>query len=1348
MSGPWEDFGSQSGDAEAGPWAEFPADAGHKQKKKAAGILSDIGTTLVEGTKSAGRAIAGTANVYTGNEQGLIDKAKAQEQSQTAKPEALQRFNEAVATRSKELGEDPGLLDSIKAVGGAVLEQPKGAGLAIVEQLPNSAPAMAGGLAGMKLGGMAGTAVAPGVGTAVGGILGGVAGMFAGNTAIETGNKAIEAAQDGSVSPEEMAQIRKEGAIKGGVITGVDALTLGASKAITGAGARAVESATRKALTDAGVDVADKAAVLAARQSPEISSAVRAAQDTALASANTLGKRAASGGAALGLETVGEGVGEYFGELAATGKANMVDAVLESVLSLGQSGAEVAWGAVRNKKEEGAGLWNVSGGKYAETKAAEIAGLLPAPTYTGTPGDQLVSADAERQAAIDAADKNAAELYAAREEFEQKLRQSVQIINEPAPLQQRIDEMLRVDTSKLTGIERTNYEKQLAAAFAEPIGIRHDKDQREVPFTIGEYLDAQVALEDALRNREKSGRAAAESGARLQQLAEEEATQQHDILPPAMRGIMPSIPVVGPLSKAANAAAQSGAVQQTALQNATQAVAGAPAASAGGSRPAPAAQSATAVQTVAAAQPVAAPNSPISNAVNMLTGGAPIAQVNNPAPLQPESSAPGAAVQAKAQPVAPKPKADLASVSPETATAPVRAEASPQQKAADQNPVKTESPVIAASPATAPAANQETEPTTAGDDAYRPLIESLIKNKRNAKQLGFDIDGAVQKAKDAMHGKKQMPGAFRNLANRADKLGDTETAAILRQIADMNDARKTGKKEAGDVSGGQTGGASAPIATATTATEAKNGLQQGQGRQEAAEEVTGKAGANQSGSAPAAIAGPDSRTDKYAEIARQKDGSEIVDPVRTGTITSVKHPSEGTVEVDGNIYIGARNLTKLGDDQTAVESDAEARFSKNTIFTADKVAAARARLKSKLGTMNSGIDPELLVDGMTIAGAYIESGVRKFGDYAKAMVADLGEGVKPYLLSFYEAARAYPGLNKIGMDSQESAASQHQAMLTPEVKAAAKEVIGRAPKVEKKAPTNLSEAARLKADYGVKNIDGYTRSKSGKNQETDYGLKGGIKDEFLADAKRYLKAVSKLLEDRGFETHVDNRGKGIAAVNSNEAGPAVSGDVYLAMRRGDFGVYAQIGVSSIRGIGPGHPQGVSLMVRVTPQSKNDRSATKGTNNWLDPMTSAGELVAWFDKQRQANEQRSNELSYEQFKEEMQRLLTASHEYSPNQVGFGDYAEKMAALSDKYPDYSRRLDAESDSVGAVDIPAASAKLESKEAPAAPEIGEGNGTATGQQSAQALEGMAAEKVRGTAGGESVADDGRSGGERQSG
>src|SRR5690606_129190 len=69
--------------------------------------------------------------------------------------------------------------------------------------------------------------------------------------------------------------------------------------------------------------------------------------------------------------------------------------------------------------------------------------------------------------------------------------------------------------------------------------------------------------------------------------------------------------------------------------------------------------------------------------------------------------------------------------------------------------------------------------------------------------------------------------------------------------------------------------------------------------------------------------------------------------------------------------------TKAADEAQAGDKQANP-FANNKIFTADKVEAARARMRKKLGTLNSGIDPELLIDGMTIAGAYIESGVRNF----------------------------------------------------------------------------------------------------------------------------------------------------------------------------------------------------------------------------------------------------------------------------------------------------------------------------------------------------------------------------------
>ncbi len=332
--------------------------------------------TLWEGTKSAGRALGATANTYTGNAEGVINKAATQQEA--PKDYRLEGFHEDFRKNVEAAGEDPGVLDSIGAVGKAVIDNPAGAGLAVVEQLPNSVPTLAGGYAGLKGGAALGGMVGGPLGATVGGVIGGLAGMFLGNASIETGHKAMAAADDGDYTPEEMAQVKREGAVKGGVITAVDAATLGVGGKVAGAMQRttatALETATRKALVDRGVDVADEAAVLAARQSPEISAAVRAAQDSAVKATDTLRRRAAEAGTLMSMETVGEGLGEYLGELAATGEGNIPDAVLESLLSVGQSGAETAWNMGR-KREQG-GQWEVA---EPATELAAEQGMPAAP---------------------------------------------------------------------------------------------------------------------------------------------------------------------------------------------------------------------------------------------------------------------------------------------------------------------------------------------------------------------------------------------------------------------------------------------------------------------------------------------------------------------------------------------------------------------------------------------------------------------------------------------------------------------------------------------------------------------------------------------------------------------------------------------------------------------------------------------------------------------------------------------------------------------------------------------------------------------------------------------------------
>lgn len=324
-----------SDDEHYAAWQEKYGARGAKEK--------DLGFsgTLLEGAKSTGRSIKAAAQTATGNLSGVEETARVEAE----KDPALQKLLAEIQIRKNALGKDPSWWQSAKAVGGAVADHPKGAAMLATEQLPNSALAL--GSAGA--GALAGSALGP-----AGTIIGGIAGLFIGNTAIETGAKAIEKAVDG-FTPDERTETLKEGAIKGGVVTGFDAATFGLTKWLTGTVARAMERATINVLAREGVEVTDKAAVQAARQNPDLVAKIQQAQDTARAATNTLGKKLARGAGEVGSEAIGEGAGEYIGEVAATGKGDKVEAVIEALSGLGQSGAEIAiaQGMSRRQRQQG-----------------------------------------------------------------------------------------------------------------------------------------------------------------------------------------------------------------------------------------------------------------------------------------------------------------------------------------------------------------------------------------------------------------------------------------------------------------------------------------------------------------------------------------------------------------------------------------------------------------------------------------------------------------------------------------------------------------------------------------------------------------------------------------------------------------------------------------------------------------------------------------------------------------------------------------------------------------------------------------------------------------------------------
>lgn len=93
----------------------------------------------------------------------------------------------------------------------------------------------------------------------------------------------------------------------------------------------------------------------------------------------------------------------------------------------------------------------------------------------------------------------------------------------------------------------------------------------------------------------------------------------------------------------------------------------------------------------------------------------------------------------------------------------------------------------------------------------------------------------------------------------------------------------------------------------------------------------------------------------------------------------------------------------------------------NTLVTDDEYETLKKRMRMKLrGQLNMGIDPEILEIGIQMAVYHIERGARKFTEYAKGMIDDMGNDIRPYLKSFYNGVRDLPEVIEAKLDKDMS----------------------------------------------------------------------------------------------------------------------------------------------------------------------------------------------------------------------------------------------------------------------------------------------------------------------------------------
>lgn len=313
----------------------------------------------------------------------------------------------------------------------------------------------------------------------------------------------------------------------------------------------------------------------------------------------------------------------------------------------------------------------------------------------------------------------------------------------------------------------------------------------------------------------------------------------------------------------------------------------------------------------------------------------------------------------------------------------------------------------------------------------------------------------------------------------------------------------------------------------------------------------------------------------------------------------------------------------------------------NKIITQERYNELREQMRKKLNNLNVGFDPEVFSIGAQMAMFHIESGAHKFADFAKRMVDDLGDAIRPYLKASYEGARAMPGMEELSktMDPYKEVQAfdvnqsfeepinnieqNEQGTRSTEAIEAETETIESASDVIRSESENVgSDQQRAgdvkeQADEQVKKVETLlieveqklaNLKLSGKNYSTDgiaadYPINALAKGPIKKDATAYVKAVAAMT---GLEHDTDRKGK-TERINVNIA-PA-GGNVTFVLwskKNPDYGVYVSVPYSPEyrKGYDDYHVEG-SILWRVTTKQDKWRGLS---NQYVNSDVTAQEMA--------------------------------------------------------------------------------------------------------------------------------------------
>ena len=160
---------------------------------------------------------------------------------------------------------------------------------------------------------------------------------------------------------------------------------------------------------------------------------------------------------------------------------------------------------------------------------------------------------------------------------------------------------------------------------------------------------------------------------------------------------------------------------------------------------------------------------------------------------------------------------------------------------------------------------------------------------------------------------------------------------------------------------------------------------------------------------------PEEETAPEAPTVEEPAAEPRVETPETETKEEPAEEAEETENKEENAGKSEEKTVTSQEEESAPKKEGESTYgSSNKVVSKARYEELRKKMLEKLkGQMNAGFDPEIFAYGVEMAAYHIEAGARKFIEFARNIINDLGDAIRPYLKAIYNGARDLPGMEEI-----------------------------------------------------------------------------------------------------------------------------------------------------------------------------------------------------------------------------------------------------------------------------------------------------------------------------------------------